>query len=146
DIVARDGIDDELDAVMSRFFPAGLVRREYGNAIPGHVDVPQDQGQSALPDGAKSYENQPSLKFRVLRSVHLRSGVGFSASKSSIILRAHQEFRVEILANASRSQRRTMRQTGRFVRIFSDVTGEILASCRLLHRLRRFPGPLRASL
>src|SRR5262245_55940131 len=51
DVVARNGIDDEPDAVVLGFLSAGLVRGEYGDALWRHVDMPQDQRQSALPDG-----------------------------------------------------------------------------------------------
>ena len=50
DVVALDGIDDELDAVLFGFFLAAVVGSEDGNAVPRHVDVPQNEWEGPLSD------------------------------------------------------------------------------------------------
>ena len=54
--------------------PAALVAGEDGNALPRHVNMPQDERKSALADRAESYENQPSLKPSVLLFFHSSMG------------------------------------------------------------------------
>ena len=49
-VVALDGIDDEPDSVVLGFLAPAIIAGEYGDALPRHVDVPQDQRQRALTD------------------------------------------------------------------------------------------------
>jgi hypothetical protein len=75
DVAALDRVDDEPDAVLLGFLLPPVVRRQDGDAVPGHVDVPENQRQRALPDGAKPDEEEPSLEFRELFLVHFFPGL-----------------------------------------------------------------------
>jgi hypothetical protein len=94
-IFARERSDLKLYAVTLGFRTAAFIAGDDTDALARHVDVPQQQRQSALPDGSAPDQNQPAAEFDVLRSFHfinclLRSGDGASLPYGAASVRQRQ--------------------------------------------------------
>ena len=72
-VLARQRLDVELDAEMFGLFDAAGVSGKDGEALQGHVDMPQQQWQCALTDRSKTDDHHPSVELDVLFTDHLRS-------------------------------------------------------------------------
>jgi hypothetical protein len=68
-VVARERVDDELDAVLRRFALACLFCGDDGDAFGLDADVTQHERQHALPDAAETYEDQTTGKLHVNRKI-----------------------------------------------------------------------------
>ena len=64
-VVARERVDDELDAVLRRLALARFVRRDDGDALGLDADVTQHERQHALADTAETDEDQAVRKLHV---------------------------------------------------------------------------------
>ena len=64
-VFARQGLLDELDAVLLRLRAAAIVRRHDGNPLGSNADVAQHQRQHALADAAETDEQDARGKLDV---------------------------------------------------------------------------------
>ena len=69
EVVARERVDDELDAVLRRLALACLLRGDDGDALGLDADVTQHERQHALADAAETDEDQTAGKLNVNREI-----------------------------------------------------------------------------